>query len=116
MILPIGASGTNEIQYIRVNTFQSYKYINRVHVGRDRGKQVAETYTKRELRQLQDRMEAMERNNSENTDNSDEKESSEDEREEVDEEVKVLKMLMKASNRPRVEVPMYEGILMLKNS
>ena len=42
----------------------------------------------------------MERKNLENTDTSDEEESSEDEREEVVEEVKVLKMLMKDSNRP----------------
>ena len=53
----------------------------------------------------------MERKNSQNIDTSYEEESSEDEREEVAEEVKVLKMLMKASNRPRVEVPMYEGNL-----
>ena len=53
----------------------------------------------------------MERKNSENTDTNDEEVSSEDEREEVVEEVKVLKMLMKASNRPRVEVPMYEDNL-----
>ena len=44
----------------------------------------------------------MERKNSQNTYNSDEEESYEDEREEVGEEVKVLKMLMNASKRPRV--------------
>ena len=51
----------------------------------------------------------MERKNFENTYTSDDEKSSEDKREEVTEEVKVLKMLMKASNRPIVEVPMYEG-------
>ena len=56
-------------------------------------------------------MEAMERKNSENTNTSDEEESSEDEWEEVVEEEKVLKMLMKASNRPRVEVITYDGNL-----
>ena len=82
-----------------------------VLVGRDRGRQAAETDTQGELRQLHARMEAMERKNSENIGTDDEEESSEDEREEVAEEVKVLKMLMKASNQPRVEVPMYEGNL-----
>ena len=53
----------------------------------------------------------MERKNSQNTHNSDEEESYEDEREEVVEEVKVLNMMMKASNRSKVEVPMYEGNL-----
>ena len=54
-------------------------------------------------------MEAMEWKKSENIDTSDEEESSEFKQEEVVEEVKVMKMLMRASNRPRVEVPMYEG-------
>ena len=85
--------------------------IHGVLVGRGRGRQTAKTYTQRELRRLQARMEAMERKNSENIDNNDEEESSEDEREEVDEEVKVLKMTMKSSNKPRVEVPMYDGNL-----
>ena len=49
----------------------------------------------------------MERKNSGNTDTNDEEESYEEEKEKV----KVMKMLMKASNRPRVEVPMYEGNL-----
>ena len=53
----------------------------------------------------------MERKNLENTDTCNEEESSKDEQEEVVKEVKVMKMLMKASNRPRVEVPMYEGNL-----
>ena len=61
-----------------------------------------------ELREIQARMEAMEQKNSDNTDFSDEEESSEDRKEEVTKEVKVLKMLMKTSNRPRVEVPIYE--------
>ena len=67
--------------------------------------------TQRELIQIQARMEAMERKNSQNIDTSYEEESSEDEREEVAEEVKVMKMLMKDSNIPKVEVPMYEGNL-----
>ena len=54
-------------------------------------------------------MEAMEWKKSDNIDTSDEEESSEDKQEEVVEEVKVMKMLMRDSNRPRVEVPMYEG-------
>ena len=54
-------------------------------------------------------MEAMEWKKSENIDTSDEEESSEFKQEEVVEEVKVMKMLMRASNRHRVEVPMYEG-------
>ena len=56
-------------------------------------------------------MEAMERKNHlDNSDNSgDEEEESSNEEEEDPEEVRVLKMLMKASSRPRVEVPMYEG-------
>ena len=87
-----------------------------VPVGRGRGNQSAETNTQRELRQLQARMEAMERNNSENTSTNDDEESSEDKREEVAEELKVLNMPMKASNRPRVEVPCMKVILMLKNS
>ena len=82
-----------------------------VPVGRGRGIQATKTDTPRELRQIQARMEAMERKNSKNIDTSNEEESSEDEREEVFEEVKVLKMMMKASNSPRVEVPMYEGNL-----
>ena len=82
-----------------------------VPIGHGRGRQAVETDTQRELRQLQARMEAMERKNSKNTNTSDEEESSKDEREEVVEEVKVLNMPMKASNRTRVEVPMYEGNL-----
>ena len=80
-------------------------------VGCGRGRQAVETDTERELRELQARMEAMERKNLENTDTSDEEESYENEQVEVAEEVKVMKMMMKASNRLRVEVPMYEGNL-----
>ena len=62
------------------------------------------------MRRLVERLEAMERkNHSENSDNSDDEEKSPDEEEEDPKEVRVLKMLMKASSRPRVEVPMYEG-------
>ena len=58
------------------------------------------------MRRPEEILEAMERkNHSENSDNRDEEE------EEDPEEVRVLKMLMKASSRPRVEVPMYEGNL-----
>ena len=53
----------------------------------------------------------MERINSESIDTSDEEESFEEEQEEIVDEVKVLNMLVKASNRPKVEVPMYEGNL-----
>ena len=56
-------------------------------------------------------MEAMERKKFENIDTSDEEESSEDKQEEVAKEVKVMKMMIRSSNRPRVEVPMYEGNL-----
>ena len=56
----------------------------------------------------------MERKNSESTDSSDEEEYSEDEQEEVAEELKVLNMLMKASNRPKVEFCIYEGNLNVK--
>ena len=64
------------------------------------------------MRKLEERMESMERkNHSENLDNNDEEQESPYKEEEDPEEVRVLKMLMKASNRPRVEVPMYEGNL-----
>ena len=53
----------------------------------------------------------MERINFESIDTNDEKESSEEEQKEIVDEVKVLNMLVKASNRPKVEVPMYEGNL-----
>ena len=59
-------------------------------------------------------MEAMEWKKSENTDTSDEEESFEFKQEEVVEEVKVMKMLMRASNRPIVEVRMYEGNLIVE--
>ena len=56
-------------------------------------------------------MEDMERINSESMDTNDEEESSEEEQEEIADEVKVLRMLAKASNKPKFEVPMYEGNL-----
>ena len=80
-----------------------------VPVGRGQGRQAAETDNQRELRELQARMEAMERKNAENTYTSDEEESSKDEQEEVVEEVKVMNMLMRASNILIFDVPMYEG-------
>ena len=51
------------------------------------------------------------KNHSDNSDDSDKEAESFDDEEEDPEEVKVLKMLMKASSRPRVEVPMYESNL-----
>ena len=63
---------------------------------------------------MEERLEAMERKkHSDNSDDSDEEaesESSEEEKEYL-EEVKILKMLMKTSGRPRIEVPMYSGNL-----
>ena len=56
-------------------------------------------------------MEAMERRNSESIDTNDEGESFEEEKEEIANEVKVSRMLVKASNMPKVKVPMYEGNL-----
>ena len=83
-----------------------------VLVGLGRGRQPTETEVHREMRRLEERLEAMERKtHSENLVNSDEEEESPDEEEEDIEEVRVLKMLMKASSKPRVEVPMYEGNL-----
>ena len=82
-----------------------------VSVGHGRGRQPVEIDIQRDMRILEERLEAMERkNHSDNSDNSDEEEESPDE-EEDPEEVRVLKMLMKASSRLRVEVPMYEGNL-----
>ena len=75
------------------------------------GIQAIEINTQRELRQLQYRMEAMEKINSESIDTSNEEESFEEEEQEVADEVKVLKMLVKSSNKTKVEVPMYEGNL-----
>ena len=60
-------------------------------------------------------MQAMERKTSENTNTDHEEESSEDEREEVVEEVKVLKMLMKASTIFFIKYPCMKVILMLNN-
>ena len=66
----------------------------------------------RDVRILEEILEAMEiKHHSENSNNSDEEEESTDVEEEDPKEVIVLKMLMKASSRPRVEVPMYEGNL-----
>ena len=56
-------------------------------------------------------MEAMERRNSESIDYIDEGEFSKEEQEVIDEEMKVLRMLVKASNKPKVEVPMYDDNL-----
>ena len=83
-----------------------------VLVGCGRGRQPTETGVRRDMRILEERIEAMERkNHSDKLDNNDEEEESPDEEEEDLEEVRVLKMMMKASSRPRVEVPMYEGNL-----
>ena len=60
-------------------------------------------------------MQAMERKTSENTNTDHEEESSEDEHEEVVEEVKVLKMLMKASSIFFIKYPCMKVILMLNN-
>ena len=55
------------------------------------------------------RQEAMERkNHSKNLDNNDEEEEFPNEEEEELEEVIVLKILMKANRRTKVQVPMYE--------
>ena len=51
------------------------------------------------------------KNHSDNSDGSDEEAEFSYEEEEYPKEVRVLKMLMKVSSRPRVEVPMYEGNL-----
>ena len=56
-------------------------------------------------------MKAMERTNSQSIDSSDEEESYEEEKEEIVDEVKLLKMLVKASYRTKFEDPMYEGNL-----
>ena len=53
----------------------------------------------------------MARKKLESMDTSDEYESSEEEKEEIADEVKVSRMLVKASNMPKVKVPMYEGNL-----
>ena len=80
-----------------------------VHVGAGWGTQATQTNTQRELRQLQARMEAMERIISKIINTRDEGESSKQEKGEIADEVKVLRMLVKASNMLKVEVPMYEG-------
>ena len=56
-------------------------------------------------------MEAMERIYSECMDTNDEEQSSKEEQEDIANEVKLLRMLVKSSNMPKVEVPMDEGIL-----
>ena len=56
-------------------------------------------------------MEAMEKINLESIDTSNEQESFEKEKQEIADEVKVLKMLVKSSNRSEVEFSMYEGNL-----
>ena len=81
-------------------------------MGRGRGRQPAETDVERVVRIMEENIEAMERKNHlDNSNDSDEEVESPDEEEEDPEEVGVLKMLMKTSRRPRVEVPMYEGNL-----
>ena len=78
-------------------------HIHGVPVGHGRGRKPAEIEMERNMRIMEEMLEAMERkNHSKNSDNSDEEE-------EDPKEVRFLKMLMKASSRPRVEVPMYEG-------
>ena len=66
------------------------------------------------MRILEERLEAMERkkqlSNSNDSNKEDESESSEEE-EEDPAEVKIMKMLMKTSGKPRIEVPMYSGNL-----
>ena len=66
------------------------------------------------MRILEERLAARElKNHSDNSDDSDEEvesKSSEEEEEDPD-EVKILKMLMKTSGRPRIEVPMYSDNL-----
>ena len=83
-----------------------------VLVGCGRGRQPAETKMERNMRILEERLEAVERKNySDNSGDSDEEaefESSEEEEEDPD-EVKILKMLMKTSGRPRIEVLMCSG-------
>ena len=53
------------------------------------------------------------KNHSDNSDDSDEEAESESSKEEEEDpdEVKILKMLMKTSGIPRIEVPMYLGNL-----
>ena len=66
----------------------------------------------RNMRILEERLESMERkkhlDSSNDSDEEAESESSEEE-EEYPDKVKILKMLMKTSGRPRIEVPMYLG-------
>ena len=66
------------------------------------------------MRRMEARLEAVERKkqviNLDDNNKEAESESSEEE-EEDPEEVKILKMLMKTSGGPRIEVPMYSGNL-----
>ena len=64
----------------------------------------------RDMRRLEERLQVMERKNHLclTSYDSDEEEESSNEEEEDLEEVKFLKMLMKASSKPEVKVPMYE--------
>ena len=60
------------------------------------------------MRRPKERIESMEiKNHSDNSDDSDEEAESPDEGEEDSKEVRVFKMLMKGSSRPRVKVPIY---------
>ena len=66
------------------------------------------------MRILEERLESMERKNhlENSSDNDEEAEYGSFEQEEEDlDEVKILKMLMKTSGIPRIEVPMYSGNL-----
>ena len=66
------------------------------------------------MRRMEERLEAMERKKqlSNSDDSNEEAESNSSKEEEEDlEEVKILKMLMKTSGRPRIEVPMYSSNL-----
>ena len=89
-------------------------HIHGFPVGHGRGRQPIETEMEINMGILEERLESMERkNHSNNSDDSDEEadsESSEEEEEDPD-EVNILKMLMKTSVRPRIEVPMYSGNL-----
>ena len=85
-----------------------------VVVGGGRGRQLAETKMERNMRRMEARLEAMEiKKQLSNSDESNEEVESEsfEEEEEDPEEVKIMKILMKTSGRPRIEVPMYSGNL-----
>ena len=87
-----------------------------VPIGAGRGRQPVNAGVQEEMRQLGDRLEAMDaiqRINPNADDICEEWESSEEKPEEIQitEETKVLRMLVKANGRLKVEVPMYEGNL-----